>query len=104
MHQAMLNLATNALDATPPGGKVLIGAVRVELFVENSGPAISNDVVQTLFEPFFTTKLHGTGLGLPIARRIAEAHGGELVLSRNEPGRVRFSIRLQRRPGDGEKS
>jgi signal transduction histidine kinase len=104
MHQAMLNLATNALDATPPGGKVLIGALRDELFVENSGPAISNDDVQTLFEPFFTTKSHGAGLGLPIARRIAEAHGGELVLSRNEPGRVRFSIRLQRRPGDGEKS
>ena len=103
LQQAMLNLATNALDATPAGGVVTIGAAPaadgrgdVELFVENTGDPVPPEAVGTLFEPFFTTKPQGTGLGLPIARRIAQAHGGELVLARNEPGRVRFAIRLPR--------
>jgi signal transduction histidine kinase len=94
MHQAMLNLATNALDATPPGGSIIIGAESDELFVENTGQAIAPETREKLFEPFFTTRPHGTGLGLPITRRIAEAHGGELVLARNEPGHVRFAIYL----------
>jgi signal transduction histidine kinase len=97
IHHAMLNLAANALDATPAGGTVTIGAAAapLELFVENTGQPVPADVFEKLFEPFFTTKSHGTGLGLPIARRVAEAHGGEIVLSRNEPGCVRFAIRLK---------
>jgi two-component system, NtrC family, sensor histidine kinase HydH len=96
MHQAMLNLATNALDATPAGGTVTIGASAgpLELYVENTGEPVPAEAVDKLFEPFFTTKSHGTGLGLPIARRIVEAHDGELLLARNEPGCVRFAIRL----------
>jgi signal transduction histidine kinase len=96
IHQAMLNLASNALDATAAGGTVTIGAAArpLELFVENPSDPIPSDVVEKLFEPFFTTKSQGTGLGLPIARRIAEAHGAELILTHNESGRVRFAIRL----------
>lgn len=102
LHHAMLNLATNALDSTPAGGTVTIGAAsfdsgRVDLFVENTAAeALPPDVVARLFEPFFTTKPQGTGLGLPIARRIAQAHGGELLLARNAPGGVRFTLRLPR--------
>jgi signal transduction histidine kinase len=108
LHHAMLNLTTNALDATARGGSVTIGAAPFDerffdLFVENTAEALPPDVVARLFEPFFTTKSHGTGLGLPIARRIAKAHGGELLLARNEPGRVRFTLRLPRRePGTTE--
>jgi signal transduction histidine kinase len=50
--------------------------------------------VARVFEPFFTTKPAGTGLGLAIAMNIARAHGGDLVLSRNEAGRVCFSMTL----------
>jgi signal transduction histidine kinase len=107
LHHAMLNLATNAFDATPRGGTVTIGAARfdgrlVDLFVENAAAeALAPDVVDQLFEPFFTTKPQGTGLGLPIARRIAQAHGGELLLTRNEPGHVRFTLRLPHGGGGG---
>ena len=51
-------------------------------------------MVGYILEPFFTTKPGGTGLGLAIARSIVLAHGGELVLSRNEQEVVQFSIIL----------
>lgn len=97
MQQAILNLTLNAIDACGPGGTVRIGAESeadqsVCLFVENDGPAIPPDVLEHVFEPFFTTKPHGTGLGLAIARSIARAHGGELELAANEPGRIRFDL------------
>lgn len=99
IHQALLNLVGNALDATPAGGRVVMGAGlapdgTLELWVEDDGPAVPPADLHHLFEPFFTTKTHGTGLGLAISRNIAQAHGGELVLSRNEPGSVRFTLRL----------
>jgi two-component system sensor histidine kinase FlrB len=50
--------------------------------------------VKCIFEPFFTTKSAGTGLGLAIARSFALAHGGDLVLSRNQKDLVQFSIIL----------
>ncbi len=66
--------------------------IRIE--IENSQGPIPADAVGCIFEPFFTTKPAGTGLGLAIARNIVIGHGGELVLSRNEPGIVQFSIIL----------
>ena len=98
IHQALLNLIANAIDAAPSQSAVRIGCERkashVELFVENAGPAIDAETEANIFEPFFTTKPHGTGLGLAIARKIAEAHDGELALSANEDGKVRFSLLL----------
>jgi signal transduction histidine kinase len=99
LQQAMLNLAMNAIDATPSGGLVTFGARptvdgTVELFVQNTGDAIPAENVPRLFEPFFTTKSHGTGLGLSISRSIATAHGGGLRLTTNRPGQVCFSLML----------
>jgi signal transduction histidine kinase len=100
IHRAMLNLVMNAIDATPAGGRVRIGAQNngvnapLILFVENNGAAISADAAAHVFEPFFTTKATGTGLGLAIARNIAAGHGGSLTLAANEPGRVRFELSL----------
>ena len=99
IQQAMLNLLINALQAAPPGTPVRLGAARRDggeprLFVENEGDPIPAASAARLFEPFFTTKERGTGLGLAIARNIARAHGGDLVLARNEPGRVRFELVL----------
>lgn len=108
IHQALLNLIANAIDAAPTGTEIRIGieeqADRVGFFVENGGPPIAPDAVETIFEPFFTTKPKGTGLGLAIARKIANAHGGDLTLAVNETGRVRFSLWVPRTGGVSEGS
>lgn len=98
VHQALLNLGTNAVQAMAAGGSVRLTARRddeaVVFGVENPGPAIPEHAIARLFEPFFTTRQDGTGLGLPIARKIAEAHGGEIVVAVNTASLVRFEIRL----------
>jgi two-component system sensor histidine kinase HydH len=101
VHQALLNLVTNAIAHSAPGGTVRLGAAarageRIVLWVENAGEAIPAEAVARLYEPFFTTRQGGTGLGLPIAGNIARAHDGELRLAVNEPGRVCFEIELPR--------
>ena len=95
---ALLNLALNALDATPPGGSVELrirrGNSSLSVDVENSGNAIPEAYLPKVFEPFFTTKPDGTGLGLAIARGIALAHGGDLLLTGNRDGAVVFTMTL----------
>jgi two-component system, NtrC family, sensor histidine kinase HydH len=99
IQQALLNLVKNAIEASQPEQSVILnglftknGAIWLE--VHNTGPAIPKEVLRELFEPFFTTKQDGTGLGLAIARNIARAHGGDLFLRINEPGRVCFTLEL----------
>ncbi|HET7150567.1 MAG TPA: HAMP domain-containing sensor histidine kinase [Candidatus Acidoferrum sp.] len=99
VQQALLNLVKNAIEASQPQQSVtlhgLLSKERTIWFeVVNVGPAISKDVLQQIFEPFFTTKEGGAGLGLAIARNIARAHGGDLFLRVNEPGRVCFTLEL----------
>jgi signal transduction histidine kinase len=76
------------------------GWIRIE--VENSHGPIPANAVGCIFEPFFTTKPGGTGLGLAIAHSIVLGHGGELVLSRNDPEVVQFSIVLPIYPRQAE--
>jgi signal transduction histidine kinase len=76
------NLVVNALEATPRGGRVSVGAAAKNgsclLTIEDSGMGISPEAREKLLQPFFTTKTQGTGLGLAIvARRVAE-FGGEI--------------------------
>jgi PAS domain S-box-containing protein len=100
IESALLNLLTNALDATPSGGSVSLSARTVaqgggvELVVADTGSGMSEEVLQRAFDPFFTTKPvgQGTGLGLSITRNIVEAHGGAIDV-KTAPG-AGTSVRL----------
>jgi signal transduction histidine kinase len=98
LKHAVLNLVLNALQATPEGGSIAIEAAGgengLEVEVRDTGEGIPESALPRVFDAFFTTREGGTGLGLPIARRIVEAHGGALaVLSRPGEGtRARLSL------------
>jgi C4-dicarboxylate-specific signal transduction histidine kinase len=89
LEQLLINLVHNAVDAAlETNGNVAIGWREkgdcVEIFVRDEGPGIMNPA--NLFVPFFTTKPDGSGIGLPLSRQIAEAHGGSLVLMNRPTG------------------
>ena len=83
------NLLLNAAQAIDGHGTIEVdvetGLRSCQVSVSDEGPGLSPEVSDEMFEPFFTTKHRGSGLGLPTARRIVEAHGGELT-ARNRPG------------------
>ena len=102
LQQALLNLMRNAIDASPDGAVVSVRCdpygnfVRIE--VENQGMPISAHILPKIFEPFFIAKSGGTGLGLPIAKKIAEAHDGTLTLEKNVEGHILFALLLPAAP------
>ena len=63
-----------------------------------TGPGIPPELRERVFEPFFTTKHRGTGLGLPTAKRIVEAHGGQLMLADSPSGGTVVRLSLPRHP------
>ena len=99
LKQALINLLVNARQAMPSGGRVTVraepdGDGNVCVSVEDTGSGIPQDLKNRVFSPFFTTKQSGTGLGLPVTRKIVEDHGGTIKLE-TEPGTgARFTLRL----------
>jgi signal transduction histidine kinase len=89
LKHALLNLVLNALQATPAGGSIHVAhgrrGDRLAIEVIDSGEGIAPDKLDRVFDVFFTMREGGTGLGLPIARRIVEEHGGTLALE-SRPG------------------
>ncbi len=93
LEQLLINLVRNATDAAlQTDGGVRLSWARgtghedtVEIRVDDDGPGIPNTA--NLFVPFFTTKPHGSGIGLPLSRQIAEAHGGTLDLQNRQDSR-----------------
>jgi two-component system cell cycle sensor histidine kinase/response regulator CckA len=93
LEQVITNLASNARDAMPEGGRLVIGLRRTsrtnhayaEITVADSGSGMPPEVLARLFEPLFTTKRNGTGLGLAVSCQIVTAHGGDLYVE-STPG------------------
>ena len=94
----VLNLLLNAAQAMNGRGRIRVtgerrdGAWAIE--VRDSGPGIPIELRHEVLEPFFTTKARGGGLGLPIAKRVAELHGGTLTLTCPESGGTSVTVTL----------
>jgi signal transduction histidine kinase len=98
IHQVLLNLLLNAVQACGDGGSVRIefssDEQTVTVTVIDTGKGISPAVLPNIFRPFYTTKGNGTGLGLSLARRIVEDHGGKLEATSELGKGSRFALIL----------
>jgi signal transduction histidine kinase len=99
LEQVIVNLVLNAIEASPKGGTVLVTltpspAGDMVLDVTDKGCGIPSAKRQEVFNPFFTTKKEGTGLGLPIVKKIVEAHGWSLQILDNDGGGTVFRVNL----------
>jgi signal transduction histidine kinase len=93
--QSILNLMLNSVQAMTGGGELILRTTRqsgpdkraeLALHIIDTGPGIDGPTMERIFQPYFTTKSGGTGLGLPTARRLVEAHHGRLEVH-SEPGK-----------------
>ncbi|HKP75074.1 MAG TPA: ATP-binding protein [Longimicrobiaceae bacterium] len=118
LHRAVLNLVLNAVQWAGPGGRVevaldlmesdiLSAALRytraARLRVSDTGPGVPPDEVEHVFDPFFTQRPGGTGLGLALVQRAAEAHGGAVFVDEPRPGfSTTFTLHLPETEEDGD--
>ncbi|NQV02059.1 MAG: GHKL domain-containing protein [Bacteroidia bacterium] len=100
IHQVLVNLMTNALQAMPQGGKLMIKTEacknHVSLIVEDTGIGISDEVKKQMFVPFFTTKEvgQGTGIGLSVVHGVITSHNGTIKVESNIGEGTRFEVQL----------
>jgi signal transduction histidine kinase len=100
LQQVFLNLILNGIQAMPQGGDMTIttridpSQNMVSIEIEDTGEGIPPDVQDRVFYPFFTTKKTGTGLGLPVAKKIIESHLGKLSFASVPEKYTRFAILL----------
>ena len=102
LRATVLNLLINAAQAMGSNGVIVMSARRrgdeAVIDVRDTGPGIPESLREQIFEPFFTTKARGGGLGLPIARRTAELHGGSLTVAASPDGGTVMTLALPLRP------
>ncbi|HEY6366600.1 MAG TPA: ATP-binding protein, partial [Candidatus Binatia bacterium] len=101
VEQIFMGLVTNALEATPKGGRVSIrsymlkgngSAASINVSIEDTGEGIPVDSRERVFEPFFSTKPDGTGIGLPLAKKFVERNRGKLTICEGSSGGARFEV------------
>jgi signal transduction histidine kinase len=97
IHQIVLNLVRNGIEAIHPGGHVTLELHLEEgafvLRVQDDGPGIPEGVRQRIYEPFFSTKEGGTGLGMSIVHSLVVLHGGSIEIDTSSRG-TRFDVRI----------
>ena len=100
-HGVLENLLRNAVQASPPErppeARVFMENGTLVFTIRDFGPGLPTGEEDRIFDPFFTTRTQGTGLGLPLARRIVELHGGHIVAANAPESGALFRIELPRR-------
>jgi len=104
MQQVLINLLKNAADASPEGSAVTVTAKRsqedIRITISDTGCGMSREDISRLFQPFFTTKQKGTGIGLALAKKILQHHGGDITIE-SAPGKgTNVIMTLPRRKED----
>lgn len=98
MEQALLAIFTNAIEASARGGRIFIksgaDAAFVSVSITDGGRGVPRALQDRVFDPYFSTKSEGIGLGLTVAKKIVEAHGGSIELDSDEGQGTTVTIRL----------
>jgi signal transduction histidine kinase len=113
LEQAILNVALNAVEASPPGGTVTIlvqpartlsGTLQVRVEIIDQGAGVAREHRDAIFTPFFSTKEGGTGLGLAVAHQLVAEHAGRITVGSTPGGGATFilSFPVPREAGEAE--
>ncbi len=99
LHQVLVNLLVNAVNAVGEGGRVAVRAREGEagtlaIEVHDDGPGVPEALRERIFDPFFTTRPDGTGLGLAVCARIVAGHGGDVRVGSGPLGGACFTVQL----------
>jgi signal transduction histidine kinase len=98
IQQAFLSILKNSVEAMPDGGMLTVSVStperNAEIQITDTGLGMARGHLDKADEPFFTTKTHGLGLGLSVAKRVVELHGGFMCLTKNNLGGTNVSITL----------
>ncbi|HYB68771.1 MAG TPA: GAF domain-containing protein [Candidatus Acidoferrales bacterium] len=98
MKRAFVNIIKNAVEAMPKGGKLAIksktSAVHCEIAFKDTGTGMPDHMLRNLWSPLYTTKAKGMGFGLPICKRIVEAHGGKIAVETGLAKGTTFTVSI----------
>lgn len=98
--QVLMNLTSNSVQEMPEGGELCLSATAgdnyVTLSVADSGCGVPAEKREKIFEPFYTGKKNGTGLGLPLCKKIMNAHGGDITADESDKGAL-FTLVIPKR-------
>lgn len=100
LEQIFTNLLMNAVEELPPNGQLSIEITSPEGFIEvrvaDNGNGIAPEHLEAIFKPFFSTKTKGTGIGLPVARRIAHLYHGDVIIEQTSRAGTSFLVTIPR--------
>jgi two-component system sensor histidine kinase HydH len=104
LYEAFLNILVNAMQAMPEGGTITVELAdrqdTLTIVFSDEGKGIPDDILQKIWQPFFTTKDKGSGLGLPVVRKIVEGHGGTVRIENGPLKGVQVTVTLPVGKGD----
>jgi signal transduction histidine kinase len=102
MKRVFVNIIKNAVDAMPRGGRLTLRSRKscesLEVALSDTGAGMSEEVLKRVWTPLYTTKAKGMGLGLPICKRIVEAHGGKITVESTINKGTTFTITIPLKP------